>query len=102
MFCHRQSSSIGAFLLKICNWLDSFYKFSSNNPSRHPISGFSRTTEALPKLIKHGVVCYLFINPLFDVSQHAVRVVVEIIEGPASEQHCAFLQCHHHQTHLAM
>ena len=47
------------------------------------------TTDALPKLIKHGVVCYLFINSLFDVSQRAARVLVEIIEGFASEQPCS-------------
>lgn len=49
------------------------------------------TTKAWLELIKHGVVCYLFINSLFDVSQCAMRVVVELIEDFASEQPCSFL-----------
>lgn len=49
-------------------------------------------TRALPELIKHGVVCYLFINPLFEVSQHTARAVVETAEGfAASEQPRSFL-----------
>lgn len=59
------------------------------------------TADALPQLIKHGVACYLFINPLFDASQSALRVVLEIIDGCESAL-SLFPPCHHHQTHLAM
>lgn len=93
---------------KKCHWWPSLRKTSSNY--LHPVRRLPKyshnnlrchiqsqdsagplTADAFPKLIKHGVVCYLFINLLFDASQRALWVVVKIIEGIASEQSCSFL-----------
>lgn len=77
--------------------------FPSYNPSRHRISGISRTPRhwCLTHVNKTWC-CVLFINSLFDVSQRALRVVEEIIEGFASEQPRSLPPRHHHQTHLAI